>query len=212
MNKLKQVEIGFDAFAGQYHKKFSDLGNFSKSFQVFEMNLLGVKPAVLDLGCGPGNIIKCLKQINTKIEFTGVDISNNMLSIAKKEHPEAIFIQSEALQFLKRPHKYQGIICGFILPYLEKEKVKELITLCASKITPTGVLYLSTMEGLYSESGWQGPSNGEGSKIFIHYHEQGYLFDFLNQNGFNIIHVERKPYQFTTEITNTDLIIVAKRR
>jgi len=38
---------------------------------------------ILDLGCGNGRLYKILK--NKKVEYTGIDISEKLIEIAKKE-------------------------------------------------------------------------------------------------------------------------------
>ena len=45
---------------------------------------------ILDLGCGFGDLCGFLKR-NYKVDYTGYDINNNLLEIAKKKYPDARF-------------------------------------------------------------------------------------------------------------------------
>jgi 2-polyprenyl-3-methyl-5-hydroxy-6-metoxy-1,4-benzoquinol methylase len=47
---------------------------------------------VLDFGCGKGDFWKFLKEKNIFVEYCGIDINENLIKLAKKNHPEAEFI------------------------------------------------------------------------------------------------------------------------
>jgi len=103
--------------------------------------------------------------------------------------------------------KYDGIMCGFCLPYLSKEESIKLIKDSSKILAPNGVLYISTMEDDYSKSGEQTSSSGD--KIYMYYHEAGYLTEALVSNGFKITGLQRIQYPGKDGATITDLVIVA---
>ncbi|HLC87157.1 MAG TPA: methyltransferase domain-containing protein [Candidatus Nanoarchaeia archaeon] len=45
---------------------------------------------ILDISCGTGELLKALQEKNKRTELYGIDISTNMLSIAKKKLPESV--------------------------------------------------------------------------------------------------------------------------
>ena len=47
--------------------------------------------AVLDVGCGFGDLCEFLKSRNLAVKYTGYDISKKLVDIAKGRHPEATF-------------------------------------------------------------------------------------------------------------------------
>lgn len=57
--------------------------------------------SVCDVGCGAGGFYNILKQYQPDIQYTGVDISDEMIKTAKRLYPEASFQQSngETLDF-----------------------------------------------------------------------------------------------------------------
>jgi SAM-dependent methyltransferase len=46
---------------------------------------------VLDYGCGTGDFYRFLKRRGVSVRYTGVDINENFISIAKKKYPECTF-------------------------------------------------------------------------------------------------------------------------
>lgn len=83
---------------------------------------------ILDLGCGPGQLINELYDKFKNVEITGVDFSEKMLEISKKRTPQAAHIKLDAAELYKLKGNFDAIICTHSLPYYkEPEKVfKEL--------------------------------------------------------------------------------------
>jgi len=46
---------------------------------------------VLDYGCGTGDFYKFLKRRSINVKYTGVDINENFIDLAKKKYPECTF-------------------------------------------------------------------------------------------------------------------------
>jgi len=46
---------------------------------------------VLDYGCGKGDLYQFLKERNISVDYTGSDINENLISLARQKHPEADF-------------------------------------------------------------------------------------------------------------------------
>lgn len=82
---------------------------------------LGMKPhyKVLDLGVGDGAFLKKLQEIMPKAEFTGIDVSSEMLRRAKEVLP-LVTIECSAAQANKYlpPHSQDLILAHFINAYL----------------------------------------------------------------------------------------------
>lgn len=84
---------------------------------------------ILDLGCGSG--IPVLQHFSNRgMCLTGVDISSNMISLAKKNVPSARYIESDILSFDYPPGEYHAIIsfyCLFLLSLSEQYFIFEKI-------------------------------------------------------------------------------------
>ncbi|PWY54216.1 methyltransferase [Legionella qingyii] len=100
-------------------------GAISQSHQVaieqMKRFYLGVKPhyKILDLGVGDGAFLKKLQQVMPQAEFTGIDVSAEMLKHARETLP-LITIEGSAAQASKflPPHSQDLILAHFINAYI----------------------------------------------------------------------------------------------
>ena len=202
------IEV-FDDCAQLYQDKYMKLDLYNDSFALF-CSLIRQKGAtILDAACGPGNITHYLLQQRPDYKILGTDLAPKMLELAQANNPKADFqrLDIRALKLLE--HKFDGVICGFGLPYLSREEAVKFIGDLPQILHPKGVVYLSTMEDDYEKSGFKGSSSGEGPQVYIHYHEVGYLSETLQKNGFNILHTIRKDFQQSDGTTSVDLLLIA---
>lgn len=205
MDKNRVAVDVFDKLARQYRDKFMDVSLYKDSLDLF-CGSLPAKAAVLELACGPGNITKHLLDRRGDINILATDLSPNMLALAKESNPQLETRLMDARRMGDLQKQFDGIMCGFCLPYLSKEEAVRLIAVAAKRLNKGGVFYLSTMEGDYSKSGFETSSSGD--KVFMHYHEEKYLREALDRSGFNILLTERKNYVSNAKDT-TDLILLA---
>lgn len=99
---------------------------------------------VLDVGCGTGNHLKILKKHGYKC--TGLDISKNMVNIAKKNNPTCIIKQGDyhkKLLFKKR--EFSHIQCLFFTLYYSNDQ-KSVIKNFNYWLKPKGYLILHLID------------------------------------------------------------------
>lgn len=110
------AEVLFNLFAPLYDERLKQI----------EYNILNkikelpfeIKGNVLDLGCGTGSAASELKKAHST--WTGVDISENMLSIARQKNMYNTLVKSDIVTFLKtNTAKYDCILCLDTLPYIK---------------------------------------------------------------------------------------------
>lgn len=53
--------------------------------------------SVLDVGCGLGDFAGWLREAGTRVEYTGLDITPELVSTARELHPEFSFLQGDIL-------------------------------------------------------------------------------------------------------------------
>lgn len=211
MNKDKTknaVEV-FNKCANEYQRKFMDTKLYHESFDLFCEHITTKNAAILELACGPGNITKYLLEKRPDFSILGIDLSPNMIDLAKVNNPTVAFELMDCNAIGLIDTKYDGMMCGFALPYLSKEEALKLITNASVLLGSAGVLYLSTMEGDYSSSGIQRSSSGD--EIYIHFHQEDYLVNALKATGFEILNLQRKHYRMPNGTETTDMIIIAKK-
>ena len=209
-NYIKTIET-YDAVAVNYENKFMSMDLYDDTYDYF-CSLLTKESKVLDVGCGPGNISKYFLKIRPDLKITGIDLSLNMIERAKINNPTAKFIVKDALKINQLVETYHGIVIGFCFPYLSKEDCGNLIKQASQKLEPNGLLYISTMEDDYKKSGYEATSFSDGKEVFVYYHQEAYLRIQLEQNGFEVVKLERKDYPEPDGTFLTDLIFVASKK
>ncbi len=203
-----EVAVGvFNKLAGLYQEKFMNVDLYTDTFDLFCSSVTKANATVLELACGPGNITKYLLKKRPDFNILGTDLAPNMIKLAQMNNPEAVFRLMDCRDIGLMDEKYDGIMCGFGLPYLSKEEALKLVSDASRLLNHNGVLYLSTMEDDYGKSGLKKGSTGD--EIFMHFHQADYLTGAIEENGLHIISIARKEYPAADGTTTTDLVMIA---
>lgn len=89
----------FQLYGDSYKSaQWSDRLTQNKRFKVLcdIENLNGKK--ILDFGCGTGDLATFLKEENINVQYTGVDLVDELLECARKKHPEFSFGKLEQFE------------------------------------------------------------------------------------------------------------------
>ena len=78
------------------------------------------KIKILDLGCGPGQLINELYEKFENVDITGIDFSEKMLEVSKDRNPQATHIILDVAELNKLMGKFDLIICTHSLPYYKE--------------------------------------------------------------------------------------------
>ncbi|MBS1582541.1 MAG: class I SAM-dependent methyltransferase [Bacteroidetes bacterium] len=200
----------FDRAAADYAAKYMDVGRYAAALDRL-CTALPPDAGVLEIACGPGNITRYLLDRRPDLRILGTDLSPRMLELARANNPEAAFALLDARDLGRSAATYDGIVCGFGLPYLSPEEADRLIEAAAAVLRPGGLLYLSTMEGDPERSGPQRSSSGEGEALHIQYHRADRLTATLVRHGFTIVDLQRAEYPAPDGSPVIDLMVVAQR-
>jgi predicted TPR repeat methyltransferase len=209
MDKSKMAAAVFDKWANEYQAKFMNVDRYASSFDLFCQSFTHQHATILELASGPGNITHYLLQKRPDFNILSTDLSPNMIALGQANNPNATFQLLDCREILSLNKKFDGIMCGFCLPYLSKEEAIQLIADSANLLNANGLLYISTMEDDYSKSGFEKGSKGD--EIFMHYHQADYLTEALQENGLTILHTERKSSVATNGKETMDLILIAQK-
>lgn len=207
-NKTEIKKI-FNQYANKYADKYGDVSAYYDGFDFF-CDKLKSTASILELGCGPGNITNYILERRPDLELLGFDLAPNMIEIAKKENPSAMFKVQDVRMISKEKQTFDGVLIGFCAPYLSKNELEGLIKDTATKLNYNAYIYLSTMEGNYSLSGYQYSSDG-ASKLFIHFHEQLYIKEFFKKNGLKVIWEKQQPFYENGKVRYNDYVIIGQK-
>ena len=200
------VEI-FDKYAADYQAKFMDVSLYHATLDLLCASIKPPHADVLEIACGPGNLTHYLLQKRPDLRILGTDRAPNMLELAQQNNPTASFQLLDGRAIAQLPQKYDAIVCGFFLPYLSREEAIQFVQDAAVLLRTGGIIYLSTMEDDYNNSGWR--KGSQGDEMFMHFHEAGYLTSALDDCGFKIIDLQRIAYPAVDGSTTIDLVLTA---
>jgi ubiquinone/menaquinone biosynthesis C-methylase UbiE len=209
MDKTKLAIDVFNKNAKAYQDKFMDVELYNSSIDLFCKSIKNENANILDIACGPGNITHYLLQKCPNFTILGIDLSENMLALAKNNCPNATFQLMDCRDIGAINQKFDAIFCGFCLPYLSKKEAIKLIKDASKLLNPNGVFYLSTMEKGDNISGFK--TSNSGDTLFMYYHQADYLIDALYENNFKLIDVIRQDYPTKEGVKTTDLLIIVEK-
>ena len=104
---------------------------------------------------------------------------------------------------------YHGAVASFCVPYLSYHETDHLVSDIYKVLKPSGILYLSCMEGV--TCGFEQTSFSGEMAVFIYYYTEEFLVSSMEERGFHVLSVERQPYMGVDGSLSTDLIIIAQK-
>ena len=209
MDKYKTTFESWDKVASLYEEHFMDLDLYNDTYDAFCEAMEKSNPEILEIGCGPGNITKYMLSKRPDFDLMGIDIAPNMIELAKKNNPKATFQVMDSRDIDQLKTKYDGIICGFCIPYLSKSDCSKLIKDMKNLLSEKGILYLSFIEGDYEKSGYQSGSSGD--QVYFYYHTLEKIQTDLSGNGFEMIDIYNKNYTRKDGTSETHTILIARK-
>lgn len=134
----------FDKIAERYDKWYeTSLGRYVDTTEkelIFSL-LESKKGLALDLGCGTGNYTFELK--NRGFEVVGLDISKEMLRIAKNKMPEILFVRGDAYLLPFKDNTFDLVLSVTMFEFIKKPEnvLKEIYRI----LKPEGEIVIGTM-------------------------------------------------------------------
>jgi len=208
VDKYEITVSTFDKLANEYQAKYMDFDFYFDTYDTFCDLVTERNAKVFEIACGPGNIAKYLLKKRADYQIHGIDLSPNMVALANKNNPTAIFEVMDSRNISAMNNEFDAIMCGFCTPYLSKADVMKLIKEMRDILKVGGTLYISTMEDEDNKSGIQ--TSSDGNQVYIHYHQFEQLEKNLKSSGFKIVNVQRKQFPVDNSEPTTDLFIYAK--
>lgn len=179
--KRKIVKDDYNAIADTYDKCYSDIDYCKTYINEFIAGLTGNK--VLDIGCGGGKITGYLTQ--NGIDAIGIDFSEELLKIAKKNFPNSKFILADIYGY-EHENQVDGIITKDVLFHLSDENLLAVLQKFRRLLKPNGNLCI--IMDMPKEAGEQifVEELNDKYQIYYNYLTPEKLRDLLLKTGFNI--------------------------
>jgi len=208
-NNLISVKT-YDCCAHVYEQSFMDMSPYKNTVDEFCNLLPSVKSKILDLGCGPGNFSKYLYDFKGFHNIYGIDLSNEMIKRARKNVPAAYFEVEDIRKMTIRPAFFHGVLASFCIPYLSYHETEKLVSDIWKVLKPSGILYMSCMEGV--KCGFEQTSFSGEMAVYIYYYTENFLTEVMEERGFHVLNVYRQPYLEVNGSISTDLIVIAQKQ
>jgi len=139
---MKPAEIGaaYNTIAAWWH---AELQNSSRGLGYLEraIGLCTERQRALDVGCGTGGrIVTAL--VNGGFDVTGLDVSEEMLRIAKINHPNAGFLWADVCEW-EPPTHFDIITAWDSLIHVPHGKQRSVIQKLCQTLTSQGVILIT---------------------------------------------------------------------
>ncbi|HZJ41592.1 MAG TPA: class I SAM-dependent methyltransferase [Patescibacteria group bacterium] len=184
---------------------------------------------VLDLACGNGRLLESFHK--KEIEYLGIDISEELINIAKKNYPNNNFIVGDLLDLknISSEHKkYDHIFCLAALQHIPSEEYRlKVLQDAKSLLTDSGELIISNwnlweskhfkkiiINAILKIIGlnqldfkdiiffWKDSSGNKKSKRYYHAFTKKELIKLSKMAGFKNIKVEKDKYNYWLILSN----------
>jgi SAM-dependent methyltransferase len=111
----------YSTLAGIYHEMYQHVFDYDKEYSFYDSILKSINcRSILEVGCGSGMLAR--RFLKNGYKYLGVDLSNEMLNIARDEINVDAFIQSD-MRNLSFDQKFDSIlITGRSLAYVTENK------------------------------------------------------------------------------------------
>lgn len=208
-NRYQETFETWNKLASVYQEKFMDLELYNETYDFISQSLPSLNPRILEVGCGPGNITKYLLSKRPDFDILGIDIAPNMVELAERNNPTGKFAIMDIRKINELKSTFDGIVCGFCLPYLSETDVEKLIFDSSKLLNDRGLIYISFVEGEPEKSKYQVSKTGDRS--FFYFHKLEKLEANLVENSFEILKVFKIIYKRSETEVEIHTILTARK-
>lgn len=205
-DKNKIVEQTYEKIAQIYSDQyFQDLSD-SPYIDLF-LEKLSQGATVIDVGCGPGQFSQYLKQKGCDV--TGVDLSEEMLEIAKQKVLGVEFRKMDMRRLDIPDESYEGLLVAYSLIHIPTVELRTTLKGFLRILKGGGHMLLITQKGdadqVVDEPFW------EGRKMFFNFFTKERLREALELCDFEVVYQEEKPSQDPDSMSDTVIYTIVRK-
>jgi len=183
----------------RWHNYIEDTLSYLMAYLRSNPNYLSGSERVLDIACGTGELEKLLLNVYPELKIVGVDISENMLEIARSKLPNLEFINTSAIALPFASFSFDVVITASAFHYFDRPELalKEIHRV----LKPNGKLIIMD----WCRDYWTCKALDLFLKIFDPAHKSCYtqkeLQSFLTVSKFNVLNSQKAKLGFFWGIT-----------
>lgn len=196
MQGQDEIRASYDTVADLYAEAFVDeltRKPFDRELLDRYAELVRGRGTVWDTGCGPGHVGRYLHERG--ISVSGLDLSAEMVAIARRLNPEMTFTQGTMLALPVAGGALAGIVSFYAIIHLTREEASQALREFYRALQPGGYLLLAFHggEGEVHAENWFDRGVSVTATLFGGEEMAGYA----RTAGFGVLEVqERPPYEF----------------
>jgi|SRR3990172_419921 len=195
-NKIAKI------YTKKYFEDFSDIKYIDRF-----LTYLSKKSKILDVGCGPGMSTKYL--LNKDYIAEGIDLSLEMLRIAKEKNPEAMFTLMDMRKLNYKPDSFDGLLVSYSLIHIPSKDIPSTLKGFNKILKPNGYILIIVQKGR-KDSIVNEPFNPD-EKMFVNFFTIKRLTNYLEDAGFKIVFNKVVPIEDNDALSDTVIYIIAKK-
>lgn len=191
-----------DIYTQQYFDDLSDTPYIDKF-----LNLLKPGSKILDVGSGPGQFSKYTHDKGFKL--LGIDLSDEMLKVAKSKVPECDFQKMDMRQLNFNNESFDGILAAYSLIHIESAEVPDTLKEFYRVLKPGGFLQIIAQSGKPDQTVDE-PFKPD-SKMFINFFNKQQLNELMESAGFSIQFSQESDSQDPDSMSDRVIYLIAKK-
>jgi len=138
---LKKTKEDYNLIAEDFSRTRWDIWPEFKIFRDF----ITEGDKILDVGCGNGRLLEILK--DKKINYTGVDISEKLVEVAKKRYPQNSFLVADNLNLPFLDNNFDKVFSVAVLHTIPSQSLrKKAIFELKRVLKPEGLLFITVWD------------------------------------------------------------------
>jgi ubiquinone/menaquinone biosynthesis C-methylase UbiE len=175
---IEIVRLGYDRIAKRYLVEREKTDNWNE-IEAF-CSKLPSNAKILDVGCGTGiPIARYL--IDRGFEIVGIDLSNEMVSIAQRKVPSGIFLQMNMTDMEFPSESFDGLISCYAVFHVPRNKHAAIFQSFYKILKPDGYMLASV-----GASEWEEVEEYYGVDMFWSHFDPTTTQSLITEAGFDV--------------------------
>lgn len=199
----------FDRLADRYAEKYFHLDLYDRYLEQFVKRIESHGASVLDVACGPGNVSAYLAKVRPDLKLVGIDLAEGMIKQARLRVPSAKFWIKDCRHIDGLEQVFDASTFAFGLSYLTDDDANRFFTSLNTTLTDSAMLYLSTITGEPSWSGFETSSSGD--RVYLKYRSVADVLSMVERAGYQIEFTDMIASPANAPKPTQDLILIAQR-
>lgn len=199
----------FNRLADRYAEKYFDLDIYDRFLDQFVNHIESQGANVLDVACGPGNVSAYLTKVRPDLKLVGIDLAEGMIKQARLRVPSAEFLVKDCRHIDELKQVFDAAAFAFGLSYLTDDDANQFFTALNATLTDSAMLYLSTITGEPSWSGFE--TSRSGDRVYLQYRSVNDVVSMVERAGYRVDFMEVIASPANAPKSTQDVILIAQR-